>query len=298
VPFGRGAHAKSGYDVGVPQAQPWSGSRWDHSPLFDPPSRRPPRADEDVAAVAALVDDPTTFVARERGERGALGEYRLRQTGRRFVMRHGTKDIAILDEIFVRRFYEPPEPVAAILSSLGAPPRVIDIGAHIGLAGVYFLGLLGRADLVAYEPDRGNHRLLERCTALNADAGSWTTVRACAGDRHGTVLFVDGASSSSQLAADGEQATGTVPMVDVLPALVGADLLKIDSEGGEWAVLEDPRFARSDLRVVVAEYHAYLCPDRSPRRRIERTFERAGYRTHHLFERGQGDIGMLWAWRP
>jgi FkbM family methyltransferase len=275
----------------------WSGSRWARSPLFDPPAVRGVGADAYVDAVARVTDDPETFAARERAGHQIEAEYRLRESGRPVVVRHGTPDIGVLDEVFVRRFYEPPAPVRRVLASLARPVRVVDLGANIGLAGAYFLGLLGNAEIVSFEPDRLNLRLLERCVALNADAASWRVVPACAGCADGEAWFLEGAFSSSQVALHAGDRAVRLPVVDVLPALAGADLVKADMEGGEWAVFEDPRFARAGVRVLVAEYHAHLCPGDEPRERLEAHLDAAGYRTHHLFQRPQQQVGMLWAWR-
>jgi FkbM family methyltransferase len=275
----------------------WSGSRWARSPFFDPPAVRGIKANAYIDAVAQVTQDPAAFAARERSGREMEIEYRLRESGRYIVVRHGTKDIGVLDEIFVRRFYDPPAGVRRVLGALARPARVVDLGAHIGLAGAYFLGLLGDAEIVSFEPDRFNLALLERCAALNADVGSWRVVSACAGSADGEVRFLEGRSSASQIAPQAARDAVRVAVVDVLPSLATVDVLKVDMEGGEWAVFEDPRFARAGVRVLVAEYHAHLCPSDEPRQRLERLLDGLGYRTHHLFERTQQHVGMLWAWR-
>lgn len=263
--------------------------------MFDPPAVRGVEADVEIDALARVTDDPETFARRERAGRRIQAEYRLPESARYVVVRHGTRDIGVLDEIFVRRFYEPPPPVRRRLASLATPARVIDLGANIGLAGAYFLGLLGSAEIVSFEPDRFNLPLLERCTALNAGVGSWRVVPACAGCADGQVWFVEGQFSASQIAPSAADGAVRRPVVDVLPVLEGADLVKADMEGGEWAVFDDPRFARAGVPVIVAEYHAHLCPSDEPRQRLEGLLHREAYRTHHVFERPQ-HCGMLWAW--
>ena len=50
-------------------------------------------------------------------------------------------------------------------------------------------------------------------------------------------------------------------MVDVFATLEGhVALLKIDIEGAEWAILEDPRLAALDAEAIVLEWHAMGCP--------------------------------------
>ena len=82
----------------------------------------------------------------------------------------------------------------------------------------------------------------------------------------------------------------------MLPQIADADLLKMDIEGGEWAILNDPRFARSPPRAVVLEYHPYLCPSADARAAAVQALESAGLRTAAIWHRADGH-GMLWAWR-
>ena len=64
---------------------------------------------------------------------------------------------------------------------------------------------------------------------------------------------------------DADESATTLPAADVFPYLEGADLVKIDIEGGEWPILSDPRFAELEARALVLEYHPHLCPGPDPR---------------------------------
>ena len=88
----------------------------------------------------------------------------------------------------------------------------------------------------------------------------------------------------------------TVPVVDALERLRDADLVKIDIEGGEWAILGDPRFEDLPARVVVLEYHPYLCPGPDARSAALELLSRAGFEIRPFEHRSDG-TGMLWAWR-
>ena len=65
-------------------------------------------------------------------------------------------------------------------------------------------------------------------------------------------------------------------MVDVMAQIADADLVKIDIEGGEWMLLEDPRFADSPPGALVFEYHPRFCPSGDPRERAESLLAAAG----------------------
>ncbi len=59
----------------------------------------------------------------------------------------------------------------------------------------------------------------------------------------GETGFVEGWGAGSHVPTDAEQSTTVVRTVDWYPLFAAADLVKMDIEGGEWAVLTDPRLA-------------------------------------------------------
>jgi Methyltransferase FkbM domain len=83
-------------------------------------------------------------------------------------------------------------------------------------------------------------------------------------------------------------------MEDVLESFAEADLVKIDIEGGEWALMADPRFGSADT--IVLEYHATGCPQPDLHAAARRLLEGHGYELVPLFE--GDDFGMVWAFRP
>jgi FkbM family methyltransferase len=246
-----------------------------------------------LSALAALVVESDAFLVAEGASPGTVAEYRLRGAPLSVALRHGTTDVGVFDEIFGWRFYEPPAAVAEVLGSLAGPPRVLDLGAHVGLSGVYLLATFPGARIVSFEPDRLNFALLDRCRRLNG-AADWTLVASCAGNRDGEVGFVESGDAQSCMAED---ARVRVSVRDVLPLLADTDLLKLDMEGGEWAILEDGRFAALAPPVTVLEYHPQRGGGRAAGARAEALLARAGYVVEHLFEKADG-VGMLWAWRP
>jgi FkbM family methyltransferase len=250
---------------------------------------------------AATVRPAPAFVARELLRRRRAATYRLRGSSVRVIVRHSTPDVVTLGEVFHDHQYVPPAPVVQALATRDGPAEVLDLGGNVGLFGAFCLSRWPRARITAFEPDPENAAVLESCVAANGRGDRWRVVRAAAATRSGEAEFVSGLSSLSHLAADAVGARGEpslrVPTEDVLPRMAASDLVKVDIEGGEWALLRDPRFREQSPPVLVLEYHPHPTLERSPREEVERLLAGAGLEFEPIFHRDDG-YGMLWAWRP
>jgi FkbM family methyltransferase len=244
---------------------------------------------------ARTVRPASAFVLREALRRRGLFAYTLRENGLRVAIRHGTGDVVTLGEVFHEHDYEPP---AALARRLADPRRIVDLGANVGLFGAFAAGRWPEAQIVGFEPDPANAAVHARTVALNRLADRWTLVQAAAGADAGRVRFVAGDVALSRVAGAGDEdeASIEVSIDDVIPRLAGADLVKMDIEGGEWAILADPRFGASPPRVLVLEYHPRFGPDGDPRVAVEAALEQAGFQLESIWHRTDGH-GMLWAWQ-
>ena len=233
------------------------------------------------------------FVANQLHGAGEARRYELRAGGLPVLLRHGTVDVFTFDEVFHRRLYEPPRPVAEALSRTAAP-RVVDLGANIGLFGAWVLSRQAGARIVAYEPDPDNAAMHRELIALSGRGDAWRLVEACAGARAGEVWFRPGLESASHVVGAGADGAIRRAVVDALPDCEGADLVKIDIEGGEWEILQDPRLASA--RAVVLEHHPDGCPGDDPRATARRLLGERGFDVLPGAEAADG-IGMLWGVR-
>jgi FkbM family methyltransferase len=250
---------------------------------------------------ARTVRRPWQFALRELARRPGLVLHRLRASEARVGVRHATGDVVTLGEVFHERDYEPPAPVAARLDAHAAP-RLVDLGANVGMFGVQALARWPAATCTAYEPDPANAAVHERVIAANGWGERWELRRAAAGARDDVAAFVAGEIALSRLAAVGGAGTAGAPIdvrvEDVLPVVAGADLVKMDIEGGEWAILGDPRFAAAPPRALAMEYHAEGAPaGGDPAGAATALLEAAGLRVVGT-RRTEHGAGMLWAWRP
>jgi FkbM family methyltransferase len=222
----------------------------------------------------------------------------LSDTRRSITVRCGTRDRDILREVFVDQEYALPPEVDEVLNSRKAP-SVVDLGANIGLYGLWVLSQWPEARIHSFEPDPDNLAILDR-NVSDAGVGSrWTVTRACAARAAGTVQFLGGQQADSRTASDADPMSdlSTVPAVDVFPHLHDADLLKIDIEGGEWPLLTDARFRDLKVPAIVLEYHAYNSPvPADSGETARRLLERCGYAVA-VTHRAAPGLGTLWAWR-
>jgi FkbM family methyltransferase len=237
---------------------------------------------------ASLVRERSRFVRNELRPGPATATYRLRGSGVAVAIRHHTGDVMVLDEIFSQCEYRPPPDVA-----LPNVSSAVDLGANIGLFGAWLLGLIPNARVVAYEPDPGNAAVHRLAIETNGLGDRWRLVEAFAGTKAGTTSFVAGLYAVSH---EGEGID--VPVVDVLPELAEADLVKIDIEGAEWAILADPRFRELRAKVVVLEYHAEGCREPDPAAAAERALAEAAYEVYHAGRKPAFGAGILWGLRP
>jgi FkbM family methyltransferase len=244
---------------------------------------------------SSAVRESARFVVRELSRRRAVARYRLREGDFDVLIRHGTADVATLDEVFYSREYDFPAPLREALGSAEAPFAVVDLGANIGLFDLWVLRHFPEAGIIAVEPDPANLEVLRRCLALNDRTGRWTVIEAAASNRAGTVSFTAGGASLSRIEPGGGNLT--VRTVDAFEYLQGADLVKIDIEGGEWDIITDPRFKQLAPRALVLEYHPHLAPTDNPSELARWLVAEAGLRVEPASRFGPGH-GMLWAWRP
>ncbi len=210
------------------------------------------------------------------------GRYRIRGTDLVVHLRHRSRDIEIFVEIFApgRMSYEPPPAVAAVLDALG-PLRISDLGGNIGLFGLYALRRWPVLSLRSFEPDPANAALLRATIAANRAVGRWELEQVAVSAAEGMARFETGLLSESRLAAGGGAPGDCAATIDVAVADFFAqppvDLLKIDIEGGEWAILGDPRLADHPARAIVLEWHQRLCPGPKARHAARALLEVGGY---------------------
>ena len=174
--------------------------------------------------------------------------------GKRSVfIRPGTADQGVFDQIFVRKDYR---------MELGDPHLIVDAGAHIGLASVYFANRFPQARIVAIEPEPANFKMLLKNTRDYPNisvlqAGLWS------GKTHLQIQDSNVDNWSFRVAetvgAGGILALGVQDVMKSANANQ-IDILKIDIEGSEVEVLSSSVSWLGNVQNMIIELHDRFRP--------------------------------------
>jgi FkbM family methyltransferase len=241
-----------------------------------------------TAYEARLVRTPWRYAYRELIH-PTTGDYALRHRDGRISLRHRSGDIDIFRKFYGYGYYDWPSEVVSRLGGLDRPLHVLDLGANIGFFQVHTRGRWPTASVTGFEPDPGNAGVLAH--VRDANQADWKIVEACASNRDGVATFKSGHQNFSRIEPDGDRVVETV---DVFPYIAKADLVKMNIEGSEWEILEDPRLAETDA-VWIVEYHRIRNPQGDVTSLARELFERCGYTTKIAMS--HEDNGLLWAYR-
>ena len=159
-----------------------------------------------------------------------------------------SRDGVVAYRLMKRGTWEPHE-TAALLTQIRAGYRIVEVGANIGYHTVQLARAVGAAGHVhAVEPDPANRAILTRNIIEHRAERIVEVHAAAASDRAGTAILVrhgHNMGGHSLIAANVDDAAETVRVatvaLDDLVAGEAVDLLKIDAEGAEPAILAGAR---------------------------------------------------------
>ena len=153
-------------------------------------------------------------------------------------------------------------------------PRILDCGANVGVASLYFKRRYPAARVTAYEADPALFAMTKANLAANG-AGDVDTVNAAVWTSNGRVTFRAEGSDSGMI--DGLAGAVAGPAVDVpslrLRDIIAGeeiDLLKLDIEGAEDSVLADCESVLHRVHAIVMDLHEFDPSVRQAPRVLER----------------------------
>jgi FkbM family methyltransferase len=172
------------------------------------------------------------------------------------TLRRTNSDIFVVRDVFESEDY-------GFVRKMGLPENanILDLGANIGLASLYFASLFPKSSLLAIEPDSANCDLLERNCQPLISSGRLKLVRAFAGGADGSAA-IDRSDQSWGFKKAGPAQAGneSIPCLSV-PTLLGIcpmeqiDLLKCDIEGSEAELFADCSSWIHRVRNLIIEVH-------------------------------------------
>lgn len=164
-------------------------------------------------------------------------------------------DFYVLHEIFGRGIFAADDDLSAIID-FNKVRSFVDLGSNVGLVSLYYAGLLPCAKFVCVEPDPKNFKLTEDNLSWLGERGVF--IQAAVAANSGAVSF-DGSGQSyrKRISADGGIMVRacTVEEIMAIGGLTEIDLIKIDIEGAEKALLLGELGWLSATRAILIEIH-------------------------------------------
>ena len=177
-----------------------------------------------------------------------------------FTLRIPTSDVPTCWQVFVHKEYN---------FEVGSPPEIIvDAGANIGLASIYFANRFPDSTIIAIEPEQSNFELLEKNVA---PYGNIHPLQAALWNRNEDIDLLDPGLGKWGFM------TGSGDIADQLPAsarhrvrgmtvdrimrdfsLERIDILKIDIEGAEREVFSDTSSWIDKVDGIIVELHEHM----------------------------------------
>ena len=196
--------------------------------------------------------------------RGRLLEATVPGTDIKVVLRLGTSDVSVFNGMFCWREYG--------WDFESQPRTIVDAGAYTGLSAVYFALRFPEARIIAIEPSESNFDLLVRNTAR---FGNVQPVHAALWSHSGSLELSDPGTGAwgLQVCETGRQEAGNgdgpgqagpsvraVTVADVIDeyGLDRIDLLKVDIEGSEREVFDDPSGWIDRVDAICMELHDWF----------------------------------------
>lgn len=169
------------------------------------------------------------------------------------TLRVGTSDIPTFEQIFVWDDYEMPMRIE--------PRFIIDGGANVGFASIYFANRYPDARIIAVEPDESNAEMLRRNTSPYPNvsviqAGIW---------HKATSLKIENPEGEKWLLRVREADDGEVNAVTIDELLEQSgsgciDILKLDIEGAEREVFSHNSEWLDKVNLLIIELHDHYKP--------------------------------------
>ena len=206
----------------------------------------------------------------------------------RIVIRAGDSDICALRQALIDREYsfEWPDSLKERIDAryreilaAGGKPIIVDAGANIGAASLYFLSRFPEAHVVAIEPDPGNAAILKENLGGRSNA---VVLEAAIGAERGHVALQSPGHSWAVRTERSDSGVAMVTVDDAYKASTGDTpfIVKVDIEG-----FEEDLFAKNTDWIdkafaVFVEPHDWMIPERHTSRSFQQAMARLPFKIY------------------
>lgn len=189
-----------------------------------------------------------------RIKRGGLVSVYYSRVEKRCTLRSGSADVMVFEQVFLFDDYK--------IGIKMQPQFIIDAGAHIGLASLYFSMQYPGAQIICLEPQPDNFNLLKH----NTNKFPQIIPLNCALWHYSGKIYLENPDANTWAFRVSEQKSAiAVATVDVKSILdqygqTKVNLLKIDIEGSEKALFENRPTWTGHVDYLVIETHDHIHP--------------------------------------
>jgi FkbM family methyltransferase len=183
----------------------------------------------------------------------------------------------LFEEIFLRRDYA--------FKSKTQNPVIVDCGANIGIAMLYFKYCYPQAQLYCFEPNPNVFKLLNQNRDYNK-LGDVTLYPVALSNFVGQIPFFMDDNAGTLLSSVDEKRGGSnvincqaQKLSDYLKHFESVDLIKMDVEGSEWMIVDDLKESGSLIKIqqLIIEYHHKIEGESSRLAQFLKIFEDHGF---------------------
>lgn len=193
------------------------------------------------------------FLAR-LSQKNRMFELQMKESKESIHLRMPSSDIWVYKQIFIDTEYK--------FTVVKQPKIIIDAGANIGLASIYFSQMFPDAKIIALEPELSNFTLLlenvkKYKNILPIQAALWshnTKINIC-NSGHGEWGFMTYDKQVEDIKVEHEVEAFSVDQLIDKFALDRIDILKIDIEGAELEVFNDTKLWLEKVDSLIVELH-------------------------------------------
>jgi FkbM family methyltransferase len=181
--------------------------------------------------------------------RNSAGSTRV--NGIKFSYAAGNIFLAMYQDIFVNKIYN-------FTNDINEPKLILDCGANIGIASIYFARRYSNAKIIAFEPDEKNLKIFEANVSDN-NLKNVSIIKKAIWINNDGVAFDSGNDLRSKIDNSNNKTavlTKTQRLQEILQNEDSIDFLKLDIEGAEMLVIEDCKDEIYKIKKMFIEYHS------------------------------------------